>query len=141
MEASVGRGQSIPSPPVRRPEEGRRYADVCTGASLPPPFPMHLDHQGPPVTYSEAGLQTTPKGDYFPNELEMCNMQIKITACKKEKEATQVTLDQIWKQEQDEQAALRKEKEHDLRRVHQCKARCKLVKEGAWWQEEYNYER
>ena len=114
MEASVGRGQSIPSPPVRRPEEGRRYADVCTGASLPPPFPMHLDHQGPPVTYSEAASRPPRRVTTSPNELEMCNMQIKIAACKKEKEATQVTLDQIWKQEQDEQAALRKEKEHDL---------------------------
>ena len=51
---SVGRGQSAPSPPVRRPEQRGRHVDAHTKVSLPPPITMHLDHQGPPVTYSEA---------------------------------------------------------------------------------------
>ena len=51
---SAGRGQSIPSPPVGRPEQRGRQANTRTEASLPPPITMHLDHQGPPVTYSEA---------------------------------------------------------------------------------------
>ena len=53
-ETSVGRGQSVPSPPVRRPEQRGRQVDAHTGASLPPPITMHLDYQGPPVTYSKA---------------------------------------------------------------------------------------
>ena len=50
----AGRGHSVPSPPVGRPEQRGRQADTCTKASLPPPITMHLDHQGPVVTYSEA---------------------------------------------------------------------------------------
>ena len=63
-----------------------------------------------------------------------------MAACEKEKEATQATLNWIWKQEQDEQATMKKEKEHEFQRAQQCDARCKLVKEGARWQEEYNHE-
>ena len=50
----TGRGQSIPSPPVGRPEQRGRQADARTEANLPPPITMHLDHQGPLVTYFEA---------------------------------------------------------------------------------------
>ena len=50
---SAGRKQSVPSPPVGRPEQRGRQVDAHTEASLPPPITMHLDHQGPPVTYSE----------------------------------------------------------------------------------------
>ena len=53
-ETSVGRGQSVPSLPVRRSEQRGRQADINTEASLPPPITMHLDPQGPPVTYSKA---------------------------------------------------------------------------------------
>ena len=42
-ETSVGRGQSAPSPPVRRSEQRGRQVDVHTKASLPPPITMHLD--------------------------------------------------------------------------------------------------
>ena len=51
---NAGRGQSVPSPPVGRPEQRGRQVDAHTEANLPPPITMHLDHQGPPVTYSEA---------------------------------------------------------------------------------------
>ena len=138
--AGVGRGQSIPSSQVRRPEEGRRHADAHTGANLPPPITMHLDHQGPPVTYSEVASRPPQRVTTSPDELEMCDMWVKVTACEREKEAAQATLHQIKKQEWDEPATLRKEKECKLGRVCQCKARCKLAKEGAWWQEEYNCE-
>ena len=50
----AGRGQSIPSPPMGRPEQSGRQADTHTKSSLPPPIMMHLDCQGPAVTYSEA---------------------------------------------------------------------------------------
>ena len=137
MEASVGRGQSVPSLPVRRPGEGRRHADACTGASLPPPVTMHLDCQGPPVSYSEAASRQPQRATTSPDELEVCDMQVKIMAHEKEKEATRATLNWIQKQEWDKQAALRKEKEHELQRACQCEAKHKLAKEGAWWQEEY----
>ena len=74
MDASVGRGQSIPSPQVRRPEEGRRHADACTSANLPPPITMHLDHQGPPVTYSKAASRPPQRVTTSPDELEMCDV-------------------------------------------------------------------
>ena len=96
-EASIGRDQSVPSPQVRRPEEGRRHTDARTGANLPPPVTMHLDHQGPPVTYSEAASRPPQRVTTSPDELEMCNVRIKIAACEKEKEATRVTLDRIRK--------------------------------------------
>ena len=51
---SVGRGQSTLLPPVGRPEHRGRHADAHTEASLLPPVTMHLDCQGPPVTYSKA---------------------------------------------------------------------------------------
>ena len=95
---------------------------------------MHLDHQGPPVTYSEAASRPPWRVTTSPNELVMCDVWVKITAHEKEKEAAWATLNWIQKQEQDEQATLRKEKEH------QYEARHKLVKEGARWQEEYNHE-
>ena len=85
-ETSVGRGQSVPSPPVRRSGQRGRQVDVHTKAGLPPPITMHLDPQGPPVTYSEAAsrsLQTT----VISSELPVYDMWLKIAACKKEKEA------------------------------------------------------
>ena len=54
-------GQSIPSPPVGRPEQRGRQVDTHTKASLPPPITMHLDCQGPAVTYSRGHLRATPK--------------------------------------------------------------------------------
>ena len=108
---SIGRGQSAPSPPVRRPEDRGRHADACTKASLPPPITMHLDHQGPPVTYSEAASRSPWRVVVSPQDLSMCDVRVKMAANEKEKEAAQATLDQIWKQEWDEQAALKKQKE------------------------------
>ena len=47
------RGQSVPSSPMGKPEQ-RGQADTHAKASLPSPITMHLDDQGPAVTYSEA---------------------------------------------------------------------------------------
>ena len=136
---SAGRGQSIPSPPVGRPEQRGRQVDTHTKASLPPPITMHLDHQGPPVTYS-SNVSRSPRRMVVSSELPVYDVQLKIAAHEKEKKVAQATLDWIQRQEWDEQAALKKQKERELHRVQQHDARCRLVKEGARWQEEYNYE-
>ena len=83
---SAGRGQSVPSPPVGRPEQRGRQADAHTKASLPPPITMHLDHQGPPVTYSDAASRS-PRRMVVSSELPMYDMWLKIAAHKKEKQA------------------------------------------------------
>ena len=98
-ETSAGRGQSVSSPPVGRPEQRGRQVDACTEASLPPPVTMHLDCQGPPVTYSEAASRLPQRTVISSSELPVYDMWLKIAACKKEKEAAQATLDQIWRQE------------------------------------------
>ena len=139
-EAGIGRGQSFPSSQVKKPEEGRGHTDACTSANLPPPVTMNLDHQGPPVTYSEVASRPPQRVTTSPDELEMCNVRIKVAAHEWEKEATWATFNWIRQQEWDEQATQRKEKECKLWRVHQCEAGCKLAKEGAQQQEEYNHE-
>ena len=90
---STGRGQSTPSPPRGRPEQRGRQVDACTKASLPPPVTMHLDHQDPPVTYSEAASRPPRRKVVSPSELAVYDVQLKIAARKKEKEAARATLD------------------------------------------------
>ena len=87
---SAGRGQSIPSPPVGRPEQRGRQADAHTEASLPPPITMHLDHQGPPVTYSKATSRSPQRTVVSSSELPVYDVWLKIAAHKKEKEAAWV---------------------------------------------------
>ena len=84
---SAGRGQSTPLPPVRRPEQRRRHADAHTEASLPPPITMHLDCQGPPVTYSKATSRSPQRMVASSSELSMYDVWVRIAAHKKEKEA------------------------------------------------------
>ena len=83
----VGRGQSAPSPPVRRPEQRGRHMDTHTEPSLPPPTTMHLDHQGPPVTYSKATSRSPQRAVASSPELPMYDMRLKMAAHEKEKEA------------------------------------------------------
>ena len=71
---SIGRGQPTPLPPVRRPEDRGRHADAHTEASLPPPITMHLDCQGPPVTYSKAASRSPRKTVAPPPDLSMCDV-------------------------------------------------------------------
>ena len=84
---SAGRGQSIPSPPVGRPEQRGRQADTCTKASLPPPITMHLDCQGPAVTYSEAASRLPWRTVVSSSKLAQCDAWLKMAAHEKEKEA------------------------------------------------------
>ena len=88
---SVGRGQSIPSPPVRRSEQRGRQVDTHTEASLPPPITMHLDHQGPPVTYSEATSRSPQRMVVTSSDLPVYDVWLKIAAREKKKEAAQST--------------------------------------------------
>ena len=71
---SAGRGQCAPLPPVRRPEQRGRQVDAHTEASLPPPITMHLDRQGPPVTYSEAASRSPQRTVVSSSELPMYDM-------------------------------------------------------------------
>ena len=96
---SAGRGQSIPLPPVGRPEQRGRQVNAHTEASLPPPITMHLDHQGPPVTYSEATSRPPQRTVVSPSELPVYDVWLKIAAHEKEKEAARATLDWIQRQE------------------------------------------
>ena len=47
---------------------------------FPPPITIKLDHQGPPVTYSEAASRPPRRVTTTPDDLEMCDMQIKVAA-------------------------------------------------------------
>ena len=114
---SAGRGQSVPSPPVGRPEQSGRQEDAHTEASLPPLITMHLDHQGPPVTYSKAASRPPQRMVVSSPELPVYNLQLKMAAHEKEKEAAQATLDQIQRQEQDEEATQKKWEECQLCRI------------------------
>ena len=138
--SGAGRGQSISSPQVGRPEQRGRQVDAHTEASLPPPITMHLDHQGPPVTYSEAASRLPQRMVISSSELLEYDVWLKMAACEKEKEAAWATLDQIQRQEWEEEAAQKKQ-EHELRRIRQRDAGHRLEREGAQWQEEYNCER
>ena len=66
---SASRGQSIPSPPIGRPQQRGRQADTHTKSSLPPPIMMQLDCQGPAVTYSEAASKPPWRTVVSPSEL------------------------------------------------------------------------
>ena len=74
---SIGRGQSAPSPPVRRPEDRGRHADTYTKASLPAPVTMHLDCQGPPVTYSKASSRSPQRAVASPQDLSMLTCELR----------------------------------------------------------------
>ena len=86
-ETSIGWGQSTPAPPVGRPEQRGSQADARSEASLPPPITMHLDHQGPPVTDSEAASRSPWRMVVPSSEFPVYNVWLKIATCEKEKEA------------------------------------------------------
>ena len=80
-----------------------------------PPITMHLDHQGPPVTYSGAASRPPQRATTSPNVLEMCDMcELRSQLMRKKRRPLKLpsTRSGSRKQEEDEQAALRKEKEH-----------------------------
>ena len=122
MKAGVGKGQSIPSSKAMGPEEHRRHVDASTSVDIPQPIAMKLDHQGPPVSYSEAASRPPQRETITKDTLQMCDVWMKAAACKKEKAATRATLDHIEWQEWGEQAAQQKEREHESQRAHQWEA-------------------
>ena len=79
----AGRGRFIPSPPVGRPEQGRRQGGTHTESSLCPAVMMQLNHQGPAVTYSEAASRPPQRTVVSPSELAQCDVQLKVAAHKK----------------------------------------------------------
>ena len=83
----AGRGRSVPSPPVGRPEQGGRQAGTCAESSLPPAVTIQLDHQGPAVTYSEAASRPPQRTVVSPSKLAQCDVRLKVAAREKEKEA------------------------------------------------------
>ena len=89
----AGRGQPVPSPSVGRPEQRGRQENTRTKASLPPTITMHLDRQGPAVTYSEAASRLPRRAAISPSELAECNVHLKTAAREKEKEAARATLE------------------------------------------------
>ena len=122
---SAGRGKSVPSPPVGRPEQRGRQVDTCTEASLPPPITMHLDCQGPAVTYSKAASRLPQRTVVSSSKLAQCNVWLKMAAHEKEKEAARATLEWIWRQEHERKRLLRRNrKEHELCIIQRCDARC-----------------
>ena len=81
-EAGIGRGQSIPSSQVKKQEGHRGHTDTHTSANLPLPVTMNLDNQGPPVNYSKTASRPPQRVTTTPDDLEMCDMQIKVAAHK-----------------------------------------------------------
>ena len=86
------RGQSVPSSPMGKPEQ-RGQADTRAKASLPSPITMHLDCQGPAVTYSEAASRPPRRAVASSSNLPVFDVRIKMAACEKEREAARATLE------------------------------------------------
>ena len=95
MKVGVGKGWSIPLAKAMGPEECKRYVDVRTSADTPPPITMKLDCQGPPVSYSKAASRPSQRETVTKDTVHMCNVWMRDAAHKKEKVATQATLDCI----------------------------------------------
>ena len=95
----VGRGRSAPSPPIGRSGQGERRTSTRTETGLSPAVTMHLDRQGPAVTYSEAASRPPRRTEAPSSKLMPGNMRLKLAACEKEKEAARATLEQIHRQE------------------------------------------
>ena len=136
----VGRGQSAPSPPVGRSGQGERWASTRTETRLPPAVTMQLDHQGPAVTYSEATSRPPRRAETPSSKSTSGDMCLKLAAHEKEKEAAQATLEQIRRQECEEDTAHRKHKEQELHRAQWHGVMRSMEREGAQRQEEYNRE-
>ena len=91
--SGAGRGQSTPSPPIGRSEQGERWTSTRIKSRLPPVVTMQLDHQGPVVTYSEA-TSRPPQRTVIPSpKLTSGDVCLKLAACEKEKEAARATLE------------------------------------------------
>ena len=83
----VGRGWSVPLPPIGRSGQGERQTSTRTETRLPPAVTMQLDRQGPAVTYSEATSRPPRRTEAPSSESTSGNVHLKLAACEKEKEA------------------------------------------------------
>ncbi len=137
----VGRGRSAPSPPVGRSGPGERRTDTGTETGPSPAVTMHLDRQGPAVTYSEAASRPPRKTDAPSPKLTPGDVRLKLAAREKEKEAARATLERIRRQEREEDAARKKREEQELRRARRRGVMRSMEREGARRQEEYNRDR
>ena len=137
-KAGVAKGRSIPSSKAMKSEECRGCTDASTSVGTPLPITMRLNHQGPPVSYSEVASRPPWKQNITEDNLWMCDVCIKAVAHEKEKVAARATLDHIEWQEWDEQVTQRREKERESQKACQHKAQWRLAKQGAEQQEEYN---
>ena len=136
----AGRGQSAPLPPVGRSGQGEGQTSTRTETGLPPVVTMQLDHQGPAVTYSEAASRPPQRAETPSSESMLGNVHLKLVAHEKEKKAARATLEQIRRQEREEDAACKKCEEQELHRARWRGVMHSLEREGARQQEEYNWE-
>ena len=77
------------------PEECSRHMDASTSVDIPLPIAMKLDHQGPPVSYTEVASRPPQRETITKDTLQMCDVWMKAAAHKKEKVAARATLDCI----------------------------------------------
>ena len=137
----VGRGRSAPWPPIGRSGQGERWTNTRTETGLPPAVTMQLDRQGPAATYSEATSRPPWRTEAPSSESTPGDVHLKLAAREKEKEAARATLEQIRRQEREEDATRKKCKEQELRRARRHGVMHSMEREGAQQQEEYNRER
>ena len=78
---------------------------------------MHLDRQGPAITYSEATSRPPRRTEAPSSESMLGDVRLKLAAREKEKEAARATLDRIHRQEREENTARKKHEEQELRRA------------------------
>ena len=95
MKIGIGKGRSVPSAKAMGPGECKRYMDAGTSVNMPPPITMKLDHQGPPVSYSEAASRPPQKETVTKETAHMCDVWMRDAAHEKEMVATWATLDCI----------------------------------------------
>ena len=69
--------------------------NVASSVDVSLPVMIHLDLQGPPVSYAQAASQPLQKEDVTPEMLQMCDIWEKGSLQDKEKVATQAIIDCI----------------------------------------------
>ena len=116
----------------------KKFADAEVSADLPPPIMMKLELQGPPASYADAASKSPNKKSNTEDSVHLCDVWLRDEQWDKEKAAAQAILACITWQEQDEEAAWKKEEEWQSKMAHWCETQQKLAKEGATLQEWYN---
>ena len=65
--------------------------DASTSVDIPQPIVMKLDCQCPPVSYSDTASRPPQRETMTKDTLQMCDVQMKTAAHKKEKAAARAT--------------------------------------------------